>query len=79
VRDEVGSDGFLHRYRLDSAFGQGLAAVSGYDPNGMAGFLVSLDRPDRLRTGVARSQQVGEKVWVLKERRQREQRYRWIR
>ena len=31
--------------------GQGLAAVSGYDPNGMAAFLVSLDRLSRFQSG----------------------------
>jgi predicted Zn-dependent protease len=40
--------------RSADRLGQGLAAVSGYDPNGMASFLVSLDRLDRLRTGAAR-------------------------
>jgi predicted Zn-dependent protease len=40
--------------RSADRLGQGLAAVSGYDPNGMAAFLVSLDRLDRLRTGAAR-------------------------
>jgi predicted Zn-dependent protease len=40
--------------RSADRLGQGLAAVSGYDPNGMASFLVGLDRLDRLRTGTAR-------------------------
>lgn len=40
--------------RSADRLGQGLAAVSGYDPNGMASFLVGLDRLDRLRTGAAR-------------------------
>jgi predicted Zn-dependent protease len=34
--------------------GQGLAAVSGYDPSGMASFLVGLDRLERLQTGLSR-------------------------
>jgi predicted Zn-dependent protease len=33
--------------------GQGLAAVSGYDPNGMASFLSALDGLDRLQTGAS--------------------------
>jgi predicted Zn-dependent protease len=41
--------------RSADRLGQGLAAVSGYDPNGMASFLVALDRLERLRTGVART------------------------
>jgi predicted Zn-dependent protease len=40
--------------RSADRLGQGLAAVSGYDPNGMASFLVALDRHDRLRTGLSR-------------------------
>jgi predicted Zn-dependent protease len=35
--------------------GQGLAAVVGYDPNGMTGFLAGLDRVERVRTGSVRS------------------------
>jgi predicted Zn-dependent protease len=34
--------------------GQGLAAVSGYDPNGMASFLAALDGLERLQTGISR-------------------------
>lgn len=34
--------------------GQGLAAVSGYDPQGMATFLAALDGLQRLQTGVSR-------------------------
>jgi predicted Zn-dependent protease len=34
--------------------GQGLAAVSGYDPNGMATFLAALDRLDRFESGTSR-------------------------
>jgi predicted Zn-dependent protease len=40
--------------RSADRLGQGLAAVSGYDPNGMTSFLGALDRLDRLRTGVSR-------------------------
>jgi predicted Zn-dependent protease len=40
--------------RSADRLGQGLAAVSGYDPNGMAAFLVSLDRHERVRTGLSR-------------------------
>jgi predicted Zn-dependent protease len=34
--------------------GQGLAAVSGYDPKGMASFLAALDGLERLQTGASR-------------------------
>jgi predicted Zn-dependent protease len=40
--------------RAADRLGQGLAAVSGYDPNGMASFLVALDRLDRVQTGASR-------------------------
>ena len=40
--------------RSADRLGQGLAAVSGYDPGGMASFLVALDRLDRLQTGMSR-------------------------
>jgi predicted Zn-dependent protease len=35
--------------------GQGLAALAGYDPNGMTRFLAGLDRIERIRTGTART------------------------
>jgi len=35
--------------------GQGLAALSGYDPDGMTRFLAGLDRVARIRTGTART------------------------
>jgi predicted Zn-dependent protease len=41
--------------RSADRLGQGLAAVSGYDPNGMASFLVALDRLHRLQSGVTRA------------------------
>jgi predicted Zn-dependent protease len=41
--------------RSADRLGQGLAAVSGYDPSGMASFLSALDRLDRLTTGTARA------------------------
>lgn len=40
--------------RSADRLGQGLAAVSGYDPNGMTAFLVALDRLDRVQTGASR-------------------------
>jgi predicted Zn-dependent protease len=40
--------------RSADRLGQGLAAVSGYDPAGMASFLVALDGLDRLQTGGSR-------------------------
>ena len=41
--------------RSADRLGQGLAAVSGYDPGGMASFLVSLDQLDRIQTGASRA------------------------
>jgi predicted Zn-dependent protease len=40
--------------RSADRLGQGLAAVAGYDPNGMTGFLASLDRLDRIQRGGSR-------------------------
>lgn len=40
--------------RSADRLGQGLAAVSGYDPDGMTAFLVALDRLDRVQTGASR-------------------------
>jgi predicted Zn-dependent protease len=40
--------------RTADRVGQGLAAVSGYDPAGMARFLAALDRLDRVQRGTSR-------------------------
>jgi predicted Zn-dependent protease len=40
--------------RTADRVGQGLAAVSGYDPEGMARFLAALDRLDRVQRGTSR-------------------------
>jgi len=40
--------------RSADRLGQGLAAVAGYDPNGMASYLEALDGIDRLQTGGSR-------------------------